>query len=327
MNQFQTGCLLFLTLMAATISLMAMKSVLIPFVLSIFCYMVSLPPLQWLEFKFCLPRWLAVVVMSLFFFLLGVLFFFLISQSIEVFLQEQDFYKQRISVILSDVELRLKQWNVNLAFSEIQSMVSQDYVLTFVRKLSGGFLGILGNLSLIFIFLIFLVSGANSRKTRNPIILKIQKNISLYISIKIFISLLTGFLIGLVLFLFGVKMALMFGFLTFLLNFIPTIGSLFAVMLPLPFIWLHSGFSYVFYGVFLFSFLIQMVLGSFLEPKMLGKSMGIHPIVALLSLLFWGVVLGIVGVFLAIPLTVSFKIIMEHLEPTKKLAQALEGNL
>jgi AI-2 transport protein TqsA len=137
-----------------------------------------------------------------------------------------------------------------------------------------------------------------------------------------------GVSVWLVLAAFGVQAAVLFGLLTFLLNFIPNIGSAIATVLPLPFIWMSPSLGIG--GMILASVIpaaIQFVIGNFLQPNLMGNSMKLHPVVILMALIFWGMIWGIVGMFLAVPITSIIRIACDRHELTKPVAELMAGNL
>jgi AI-2 transport protein TqsA len=142
-------------------------------------------------------------------------------------------------------------------------------------------------------------------------------------------SAVTGILVGLSLAILNVKFAAGFGFLAFLLNFIPNVGAVIATVLPVPIIFLDQSMQ----GHLITQLLaiaipagIQVGLGS-LQPRVLGNSLDLHPVVVLLSLLFFTMIWGVGGAFLATPLTAVIKIVFEKIPATRPLAAALAGNL
>jgi len=147
-------------------------------------------------------------------------------------------------------------------------------------------------------------------ETFKSIPLKIQR----YIITKVLISTLTALSVGIVIWIFGIDFIIIWLVLTFLLNFIPTIGSIIAVILPtlLTLVQYESfGYPLLFAGIVA---LIQNIIGSILEPKILGNRLGLNPLVLLLSLLLWGYIWGIVGMFLSVPIAAVVKIIVSGSE-------------
>lgn len=140
----------------------------------------------------------------------------------------------------------------------------------------------------------------------------ITQQIQGYIAAKFLISLLTGSLVGVILWLFGVDFAIVWAVLTFLLNFIPNIGSVIAVILPaLMTLVQFESFGYTLL-VSLIIVGVQNIIGNIIEPKIMGNRLGLNPLVILLSLLVWGYIWGIMGMFLSVPLTAIVKIAISN---------------
>ena len=126
----------------------------------------------------------------------------------------------------------------------------------------------------------------------------------------------------------GVDLALVFGLLAFLLNFIPSVGSIIATLLPVPVVVVSPDISTTtaILAILLPS-LIQIVIGNIIEPKVMGEALDLHPIVILMALIVWGMLWGVVGMLLATPMTAILKILFERLEPMAPVAQVLAGRL
>jgi len=155
----------------------------------------------------------------------------------------------------------------------------------------------------------------------------IDLQIRKYLRLKTVISIITGFVFGMAIALLGIPMAMTFGLLAFLLNYIPNIGPLVATVLPIPLIILQpdAGIVWMVLAILILSG-IQFVSGNIIEPKMMGESTDLHPVVVLLALMFWGMMWGIVGMFLATPITAGIKIVLERIDATKPIAAILAGN-
>ena len=141
---------------------------------------------------------------------------------------------------------------------------------------------------------------------------RVKDSISIYIKVKTIVSLLTGLGIGLVSWLFGIQYALLWGILAFVLNYIPYVGSLIAIIPPL----LIGGLTADSISEFIFLFIclegIQLVMGSIVEPKMTGESLSINTVTILFSLVFWSFMWGTAGMLLSVPMTFLIKVILEH---------------
>jgi AI-2 transport protein TqsA len=221
------------------------------------------------------------------------------------------------------------------AVQEFLTWISH-YVQTQMISFAGSLSSLLSYGVLILIFVFFLLLGNTEAKLvpsktgeqRFGILAEIEQQIRKYLLMKTVISLVTGFVFGFVLWIFGVPLAVVFGFMAFLLNFIPNIGPLISTILPVPFLVLNSGISptsaiicFVLIGA------IQFVSGNVIETRIMGKSFDVSPIALLLALMFFGLVWGIVGMFLATPIASIIKIVLQQRESTRPLANLMAGRL
>ena len=176
------------------------------------------------------------------------------------------------------------------------------------------------------IYLLFLLKDSDKFSfTKHGIGRKISIQVNRYLSTKVLTSLITGVTVGVTLYLFGIDMAFMFGLLTFVFNFIPTIGSIVATILPIPIIILQVSNPLIFIFAAGIPAALQFYVGNIVEPKLMGKSLDLHPVTILLALLVWGSIWKIPGMFLATPLTVIFKIILEENPNTKFISEIMAG--
>lgn len=146
-----------------------------------------------------------------------------------------------------------------------------------------------------------------------------------YLRAKVKSSLVLAVPVGLILWAFGVRFALLWAVLTFLCNFIPYIGSVVAYTLPTGFAFLQLDLGWRPVGVAVGLLACQILSASLVEPLMLGRAVGLSPLVILGSLAFWGLLWGIPGMFLAVPLTAVSVIVMEHFAFTRPVARMLGG--
>jgi len=207
---------------------------------------------------------------------------------------------------------------------------------SFLQAAGGSFFHFLGSTVWVVLFLIFMLAereGLQGRlhnafsKRRAEKIIKVGGRISLaveeYLGLKTLISLLVGALTAITLWLFGVQFALLWGVLTFLFNFIPNIGALIATVPPVVmalFQFGSLGLSLFVAGVLVS---IHLVVGNYLEPKIMGRGLNLSPLVVLFALVFWGWMWGGVGMLLAVPITAAVKIAMEEYEPTEVVAKMI----
>ncbi|MBI3135393.1 MAG: AI-2E family transporter [Bacteroidetes bacterium] len=157
------------------------------------------------------------------------------------------------------------------------------------------------------------------------IVRQVDESIHSYVSVKTSLCLLAGILSYLVMLFIGVDFAVLWALLIFLFNFIPIIGAFIGVILPSMIALLQFG-SYL-EPVLVFSLLlgIELVIGNFVEPKVLGTKLNLSPLVVILSLTFWGALWGVAGMFLCVPITVILMIILSQFEKTRNIAILLSG--
>ena len=318
-------CLVFLTIFATALALIYMKPVLIPLVFSIFAYSLLTPLVTFIKKKARVPKSIAIFLsLVLLFFLLALIVLILIH-SIENFIEGVPKYKESLNESLIFVENKLASLHIDFPLSKMQELIQTLPLFSYAQTLTGQLFYFLGHLLLVFIFTIFMMTGEFRQNYKNKFLSEVLQKISIYLSIKFSMSVLTGFFVWLVLLSFGVELAAIFGFLTVLFNFIPTIGSLMAIVLPLPVVFLQYQFGWPFFAVLALSGSIQFCVGNIIEPKTLGGSLDLHPISVLICLIFWGMIWGIAGMFLAVPITAVLKIVFERIEATQMLAEILAG--
>jgi AI-2 transport protein TqsA len=220
------------------------------------------------------------------------------------------------------------------AWSPWEDWVSPPQLAFFVRNLLEGLLSLFSNAAVVGFYLFFLLAeraGLPRRLAyafgpqRAGEILATTANINAaigrYVAIKTFTSAVTGLLTTALLWLFGVNYALMWGLLAFVANFVPYLGALVAVLLPVAMGLVQFGFVWQPLTIGILLTLLQMVVGNFVEPRLLGRGLGISPLLVVLALAFWGLVWGIPGMILSTPLTVVLKIVLENMPATRPLAR------
>lgn len=213
-----------------------------------------------------------------------------------------------------------------------------------VRKLAGGLAGAVaafaGNFGIILIYVIFLLAEQSSfdgkiralfpdpdrREDVRGLLHRMQGQIQTYLAIKTLMSITTGLISYFVLLFVGVDFAVFWGFVIFLLNYIPTIGSLLDIVLPALLTLVQFPTLGPFFIVFVCIGATQVIVGNFIEPKMMGTQLNISPLVVLLSLALWGSIWGVAGMFLCVPMTVILMIIFTYFEKTRPVAILLSGN-
>jgi AI-2 transport protein TqsA len=184
--------------------------------------------------------------------------------------------------------------------------------------------------AIVLVFLVFLILGYRPPEDRDPTTLwaQLRRQINEYVRVKAIVSLVTGLLTFLILRWLGVDLALVFGTMAFFLNFIPNIGSFVAMLLPLPIVVLAPP-EQLSLAEKLLAFAgpgaVQLTMGNLVEPRWMGRSLDLHPVVVLLSLIFWGYLWGPIGMLLSVPITSVLKTLAERVDLTRPLADLLDN--
>ncbi|MCF8475059.1 MAG: AI-2E family transporter [Emcibacter sp.] len=222
-------------------------------------------------------------------------------------------------------------------------MVHQINLTPFITNVAGALASLMGNASLILIYVLFLMleqkyfktklshlfNGSSHKEDVLTILNHISSDVKTYIGVKTFVSVLTGGACYIVLVTVGVNNASFWAFFIFLLNYIPTIGSMLAVLFPSVLSLVQFDTFTPFFIVIISLIAIQMTLGNILEPKLMGNSLNLSPLVVMLSLALWGSIWGVAGMFLSVPFTVILMIVFSQFERTKPIAILLsqDGNI
>ena len=207
-----------------------------------------------------------------------------------------------------------------------------------VQTLSGSFFSFLGNLMWVLLFMVFILAEREAFTRRLIRILgaeraapvlettaSVNQSVQQYLGLKTIISLLTGALVTVVLWLFGVDFALLWGTLVFIMNFVPTIGSIVATIPPIAITLFQTGSISKTVLVAVLLILIQIIVGNIIEPKVMGRGLNLSPLVVLLSLIFWGWIWGIPGMLLSVPLTAAIRIALEQIDSTRTVAALISS--
>ncbi len=323
-ENLQTTILGFIALVLLGTVLKLAGSILIPLVLAAILSVVLTPMINRLD-KWHFPRPVAVVVVIIF--LSGIVFLItlFVQTSINSFIAQYPKYAERFTS-LNNMIINLSESRLGISLDFFKDVNWTGQLITHLVSISGSIMSFVGSVLLIMIFLIFmLLENPFSKKKlalafndRTGIQLarmlhKINRQVARYLNLKFFISAATGILVWIALKIIGLDFAMMWGVLAFLLNFIPSIGSavvLFVTIL-MSFIQFFPSAGKI-ASVIISMSLIQLIIGNFIDPRMQGHRLNLSPLVILFSLIFWGWIWGVVGMFLAVPITVIIQIICEN---------------
>ena len=329
-----------LTTFAIGFVLLELKVVLLPFAIAALIAMLLKPMVRSMRSK-GVPMVFAMLIVLASITLIGFLFTIILSSTISQFITELPGYRGKFEMLMSDgqdmverlalvfgippEEVELPQFN----FSAI-STAARAGLNTLFNFLSTAFL--------IVLFLLFMLmgSGQAEKKVRMAFPADMADRISLsmknigsqvrrYLLTKTLVSLGTGSLTFLVLYFLGVDFPLIWGFLTFLLNFIPNVGSIISVILPSTLALLQFDGLMIPILSFILLGAVQVLMGHIIEPRILGYNLNLSPLLILVSLIVWGWLWGVGGMILAVPITATIKIVLGHIETFRPVSVMMSG--
>lgn len=320
-------CLVILAAIAIAASLALTRAVMVPFVLAVlFSYLLA-PLVDLLQEKLRVPRFVTIVLALLVAIGLLTLLGLLITTSTRGLLESADIYRDRLRGTAERAFSLLDRFGVDMGQQPILDAIGQVPFLQIARSAFGTALDVLTTSGLVLIFVVYLLAGRRPAHMRTGIYAEVDEKVRRYILTKFAVSAATGTLVGLILWLFGLELALVFGVMAFLLNFIPSIGSVIATLLPIPIAVVQYETIWPIIGIVTIPGLIQITIGNGVEPVLMGEGLDLHPVTVLLALIFWGLLWGIVGMLLAAPITAVLRIVLARIETTRPFAELLAGKL
>lgn len=304
------------------------RDLLVPFVVALILSMLFSPIAEFFERK-KVPSFVAILLSILI--TLSILFavFQILYTSITAFVDEWSMH--RLDFLELETQIR-KSLGSNGHPLEGDKWTESPKIAGWLQSLASQAQTFFSELSLSLLFLLFLMSGRNKllKKIRiafpekfsdtvNHAIRNIQKDVLIYIKLKTIIGLAVGLTTTIALMLFGIKSAVIWGILGFLFYYIPNIGSVVSVGLPVLFAYVQTNSDVTTMWVLIVLIVIHILIGNILEPKIMSKGVDLSPVVILFALIFWSFVWGIPGMFLSVPIMVIIKIVLEQIETLRPL--------
>ncbi len=307
----------------------AASTIIVPFLLSIFIAIICSPPLFWMQRK-GIPNTLAVLITLIGIVAVGSLLVVLVGTSLNGFSSSLPSYQLR----LTEMTAALVFWLKGLGF-EISSAVVGDYfdpgrVMRVVANTLTGLRGILTNVFLIVLTVLFILLEASGFPKKIQAALgkpeesvaslhNFTESLNRYLAIKTLMSTCTGIAIWIWLAILGVDYPALWGLLAFLLNYVPSIGSIIAAIPAVLLALIQLGTSSALFTCLGYA-VVNVTIGNIIEPRVMGQRLGLSTLVVFLSLIFWGWVLGPVGMLLSVPLTMIVQIALKSNEDTRGIA-------
>ena len=199
-------------------------------------------------------------------------------------------------------------------------------IFTILTNTVGVIFGLISGVLFILIFVVFLLAARNPYAEHSQIYKAVVHKIRRYLGTKVVISAVVGVLVWTSLSVIGLELAGVFGVMSFLLNFIPSIGAIIATLLPIPIAMAQFQSPWPVILVIVVPGVLHNVLGNIVEPKLMGEGLDLHPVTILLALSFWGLLWGIVGMFLAAPITAAIRIVLLQFDTLRPIGNLLAGD-
>jgi predicted PurR-regulated permease PerM len=309
-----------LTIAGIFLILFALRSaqdLVIPFLLSIFISIVITVPISWLKrLGVSTPLAVGIVILATFFLEMGA--GLLLGKSASQFNQAMPEYHSRIAGIMDSINGWMSKHDIDWSDSGLSETLNPNVVLSYANSFMTGLGSVLSNVLLIMFTVLFMLVEIRNLPLKLQAVddlnggallekcTSILESTKQYISMKTLTSLVTGVLVTIGLTMVGLDFAPLWGVLAFALNFIPTIGSVLAAAPAVLLSFLQFGFSetFIVIGIYL---LVNIAVGTVLEPTVMGQKVGLSTLAVFLSLIFWGWLLGPAGMLLSVPLTMVIK--------------------
>ncbi len=314
--------------------LKAAEAIVIPIMLALFIGIICTPPLHFLT-RHKVPAILAILIIVTFLVVFGGLLGMVVTTAIDSFITRLPDYQQRLEAEMIGLLPVLERFGVPVSSKQLLTYFNPSQVMDWVAKALTNLGSLLTNLFLIVFIVVFLLleeatfslklrqalpNAEKSLRNASQFVVQVNK----YLVIKSTVSFVTGSLIALWVWSLGLDFPLLWGLIAMLMNFIPNVGSILAAIPAVLLAVVQLGFPQA--GLVAGGYLaVNLVMGNLVEPRFMGKGLGLSPLVVFLSLILWGWLFGAAGMFLSIPLTMIAKIALEQSPSTQWVAVML-GN-
>lgn len=327
LRAIRTGSLLVIAAVALAFALYFTRAALVPLVFSLLIYALISETTDWFAKTLKWPRWLSLpLVFAAFLGFLAVCIS-LAASSVDTFMQNISQYQVEIQEFLIWISKRAAYLGFSFNVDKWSESIAALPILNWATGFTSFILEFIGHLALVIIFLLFFLIGERKNGTRVPYVVEIRKKISSFVLVKTFGSFVISILVAILLACLKIEMVFLFAFITFIGNFVPNLGSLVSLMLPIPVILLKYGAGTELAIFIVVSILLQILTGNFLETRLMGIKLDLHPVTILVFLIFWGLIWGIAGMFVAVPITFVLKWALAKNQVTYPLSEILAGRL
>lgn len=314
--------------------LKAAQSLLIPFLLALFLAIICAPAVSWLARRH-VPAGAAVLLVVLVLLALFTAFGAVVGGSVNEFATFASQYQTRFDELVATLSAWLEAHKIETGSLDALGTLQPGRLMALLGGALRSLAAVLSNLFLILLTMIFLLLEATTlpikigalgaeapfkMESLRPVVAQVQR----YLAIKTATSLTTGLLVGVWTAVVGLEFAIVWGLLAFLLNYIPSLGSIIAAIPAVLLALVQEGAAYAVL-VAVGYLVVNIGIGNFAEPYLMGRVVGLSTLVVFLSLVFWGWMWGSVGMLLSVPLTMILKILLENTDDLKWVAVLLDS--
>ncbi len=303
--------------------------IIVPFLLALFLTTILSPLFLWLK-KIGLGEMFSLIIIALILSFLISSFAILVGNSVQDFTENIPTYEIKLKSDLGELLERVNSFGIHIPKEDILNLFQTDSLMRYIATTLKSFGSLLTNSFMIILIVIFMLLEISQfaykvKQTNSNSLIQltqISDNIKHYILLKALTSAATGIIITIILKMVGIHYAILWGLMAFMLNFIPNIGSIIAAVPAILMAIIQFNFTTA-TMVAVAYLIINIIIGSIIEPKILGKGLGLSTLIVFLSLIFWGWILGPAGMILSVPLTIMIKIALNNQENTRWIATML----
>ena len=324
----------FLIMAAVVIVLAGIKAastIVVPFLLSLFLAIILSPLFLWLKEK-KIPQGIALLLIILFLLATITTLMMFLGTSIQDFTQNVPSYEIKLRNDFHNLLGFLQSYGIQVPKEDFSTLFATNSIMEYIAKTLKSLSGLLTNSLMIIMTIIFMLMEVSQfrkkleRSNTNSLnsFIEVSDNIKHFILLKSMTSAATGIFIAVALKIIGLDYAILWGLVAFLLNFIPNIGSIIAAVPAVLMSLIQFDLTTTLLVSAIYA-ITNITIGSVIEPKIMGKGLGLSTLIVFLSLIFWGWLLGPVGMLLSVPLTIMVKIVLDAKEDTRWIAVLL-GN-
>lgn len=305
------------------------RTIITPVLLALFISIICVQPIAWLVKK-KIPQGFALLIVLLGIILLFSGFMFMIGRTLSSISGNLAKYESAFTTMNQSLGQFLNAQGLNIAKGLDTNLIDPAKILKYAQNAFGKIFSLMGNILLILLIVLFMLMEFRTISDKITAIFRVSNksvtylstilhNIRRYLILQTLVCISIGILIYIALLIIGVDYPLLWAVIAGILNYIPNIGSIIAAVPAVLFakVQLGTGGALWTLGAYM---LVHNIIGNFFVPQIMGKGLGLSTLVVFLSMLFWGFILGIVGMFLSVPITMSIKIFLEQNEKTRWLA-------